>query len=79
MVRYSCSQAAAQARHLLDNRQVNGTKIQVIISNNNMCERHLQTFKSPCQNCQMKSKYFLFLLWIFQIGLYVKSLKIEFV
>ena len=31
------------------------------------------------KNCQMKSKYFMFLLWILQIGLYVKSLKIEFV
>ena len=33
MVRYSCSQAAAQARHLLDRRQVNGVNIQVMLLN----------------------------------------------
>ena len=45
MVRYSCSQAAAQARHLLDNRQVNGTKIQVKIDEqiDKVCERPSQT------------------------------------
>ena len=85
MVRYSCSQAAAQAKHLLDNRQVNGTKIQVMILKQIVLNPpHKQHGKTPsgsstCQNCHMESKYFLFLLWILQIGLYVKSLKIEFV